>query len=689
MASEAPSLSETELDQDEPMASPMGTTKPVKATKGKKGRSKKTTNKSKEKDTRVKQPESQITASFAEPEDDDFEVKVDEKLAPTTRTKKRKSEDMTGIDEDRGLIKANIEDPATLKPAKRQRRTRASSNVVQPQIAPSSVIDHEIGADAHMTDAEEMPPPPAPAMKKKGKGGKKRATSSARKTSNASIASEAPLRADVPDDVDIDAALEAQLDRPLTDEEGDATPLEVEQSKTRRLTRTKPGSKKATASVAHTRRGTSASSVNANIHSSTPSAPIEVHDKENGLASLGDRANEEADSSSKEQGTQLKAARKVTRPQQEKADNAEPTEQVPSLEEVVKADRIDVEPKAHEDKGSEDTKQSAARVTPVSDVPYSMPMVDSASGINSLTGKDQTLHDDSGHETDGSVLKQSRSKRGGKKAPVATKKAKGGRKAGPKGQKTEEVEHESVVNAASSMEVKQTRNEASDHTSTAVPDGLPAEPSKDQDQDTKVAKPIKAKGRPGRPKATEKKPPMASSLDVPDTVVATDDKAATQPSPSARSTPQRALSSQSSDAENQPPSSRPSVRRPPLALSSPSKSQITKVPLAVTPTMTNSRLPLSKLHSSFPWTAVDLEHIFSDTPSANKENDPFVLDNDNKEGTGILTSPEKKLTVEEWIHFNAQRGEERLRNESERVVGKFEAEGVRALKTLEGIVCVQ
>jgi len=47
------------------------------------------------------------------------------------------------------------------------------------------------------------------------------------------------------------------------------------------------------------------------------------------------------------------------------------------------------------------------------------------------------------------------------------------------------------------------------------------------------------------------------------------------------------------------------------------------------------------------------------------------------------------LTVEKWIQFNAQRGEEKLRNECERLVGKFEGEGVRALRTLEGIVCAQ
>lgn len=52
-----------------------------------------------------------------------------------------------------------------------------------------------------------------------------------------------------------------------------------------------------------------------------------------------------------------------------------------------------------------------------------------------------------------------------------------------------------------------------------------------------------------------------------------------------------------------------------------------------------------------------------------------------------LTSPEKSMTVEEWIKYNAKEGEEKLRNECERLVGRFESEGNRALRALEGIIC--
>lgn len=84
-----------------------------------------------------------------------------------------------------------------------------------------------------------------------------------------------------------------------------------------------------------------------------------------------------------------------------------------------------------------------------------------------------------------------------------------------------------------------------------------------------------------------------------------------------------------------------------------------------------------------------MEHIFEGTPTVGKENSPFAFEEAGKSAKSLLTSPEKKLTVEQWIQANAQRGEEKLRNECERLVGKFEDQGVRALRVLEGIVCAE
>lgn len=54
-----------------------------------------------------------------------------------------------------------------------------------------------------------------------------------------------------------------------------------------------------------------------------------------------------------------------------------------------------------------------------------------------------------------------------------------------------------------------------------------------------------------------------------------------------------------------------------------------------------------------------------------------------------LTSPEKKMTVEEWIKYNAEVAEDKLRGECERIVGLFEREGARAMQALEGVECLE
>ena len=72
--------------------------------------------------------------------------------------------------------------------------------------------------------------------------------------------------------------------------------------------------------------------------------------------------------------------------------------------------------------------------------------------------------------------------------------------------------------------------------------------------------------------------------------------------------------------------------------------------------------------------------------ASDKENaDLSGLFNGMKRG---LTSPEKKMTVEEWIMWNAKNGEERLKRECERLVGKFKKEGSRGMQRLEAIECI-
>jgi hypothetical protein len=106
----------------------------------------------------------------------------------------------------------------------------------------------------------------------------------------------------------------------------------------------------------------------------------------------------------------------------------------------------------------------------------------------------------------------------------------------------------------------------------------------------------------------------------------------------------------------------------------------------------SKRNVIAGLQSSHPWTSVDLDAIFMKSPggenSVGNMMDIFggAIE---KAKIGDLTSPEKRMTVEEWIHHNAEMAEEKLRNECERMVGTFEREGTRAMRALEGVECVE
>lgn len=172
---------------------------------------------------------------------------------------------------------------------------------------------------------------------------------------------------------------------------------------------------------------------------------------------------------------------------------------------------------------------------------------------------------------------------------------------------------------------------------------------------------------------------------------------------SAHSTPRSVRSPQQSDAENQPPSSTThapataqkvvpalsavnSAIQPKEIFASPTKT--TRVPLAAsTPNRSPSRRSPSKfgrLTSTTTWEAVDLDSIFF-PDSENENGDADDVFNKLLEVGGGLTSPEKKMTVEEWIRSRAELGENKLKNECERMVMLFEKEGNRGLAALAGI----
>ncbi|CAI7608675.1 unnamed protein product [Penicillium glandicola] len=152
--------------------------------------------------------------------------------------------------------------------------------------------------------------------------------------------------------------------------------------------------------------------------------------------------------------------------------------------------------------------------------------------------------------------------------------------------------------------------------------------------------------------------------------------------PAHQNTP--SLSPQSSDAENRPPSSRPSASRPPIQ-STPKHPEF-RVPLAVsTPSPSKRNANGGFGPSGHPWTPVDIDEVLFGDASDKENADLSGLFKGVKAG---LTSPEKKMTVQEWIAWNAKNGEERLKRECERLVGQFEKEGGRAMQRLEAIECI-
>ncbi|KAK1244587.1 hypothetical protein MKX07_003386 [Trichoderma sp. CBMAI-0711] len=135
-------------------------------------------------------------------------------------------------------------------------------------------------------------------------------------------------------------------------------------------------------------------------------------------------------------------------------------------------------------------------------------------------------------------------------------------------------------------------------------------------------------------------------------------------------------SPQSSDAENQPPASR--------ALRGSAAKRLVLAPVASTPPpgSPSKRNVMAGLRSTTPWASASLEAIFESplgSPGKENEVDRFLTRGNE------LTSPERQMTVEEWIYFNAAEAEKKLKFECESLVNRFEMEGTRAIKVLEGL----
>lgn len=206
----------------------------------------------------------------------------------------------------------------------------------------------------------------------------------------------------------------------------------------------------------------------------------------------------------------------------------------------------------------------------------------------------------------------------------------------------------------------------------------------DDDSMELVGAPDSVDGEAASPEADEHQ--MSEAVPVaPESLLEAPSTPGQGPSPSASARQANLSPSQSpqaSDAENQPPSSVPvaSVKTKRVALA----------PIAATPSRTSpsKRNVIAGLKSQTPWKKIDLDAVMG-TPMASapdKENNG--MDRLLRKGKE-LTSPEKKMTVEEWIHFNASEAEKMLKHECEAMVSRFESEGNKAMSVLEGLECIE
>ncbi|KAL9101672.1 MAG: hypothetical protein Q9163_003093 [Psora crenata] len=615
-----------------------------------------------------------VASSDTETEGHDFSIKVDQSPGPAAGGRKRKSDNMSAGDSVEGDVR---KDPASQAlPKKRRVMSTRSSIAVQEVISQFGRRTED--EDVNMLNMESQSVPTNTTSKKGGKGGKKRASSTLGKASSISTASKAVIGAEMPDDDEIEAALEIDLERPLTDEERETEPQNIRVPKGRRLTRTKPGSRKMTASVAPTRRGTRASTIAIRDPVMMDQNPIvpsvsEIQAVDNSSISAHITVNDQADTQDlQEEIVETSATCKPSSKRSPRTAGEDDVEKRHSQHKVIVREET---PQMNPPQvlAWEALQQLPSTTTRESDVPSNRGVLPDEPEGSMLDP--QSNGDDTGGGTDAKAASQGHGKRAMRKKPAAVKRGAKTKKALPTNREIEDI-----VQVAEDVVPEVDRIGAGTEPADASKEAkIIQEEAADPTQLLDAAKPAPKAGK-GRRGAAKSK--VAKKMPSPVEAHRSPEIAPAQPTPAA--------SPQSSDAENHPPSSRPSQLRPPLASQSPSRTETVRIPLAIcTPTRSPSKMnTFAKLRSTMPWTAVDLEEIFQTTPSAgNNENVAFAFGLDS--GQVALTSPEKKLTLEQWIHFNAQRGEEKLRAECERLVGKFEGEGMRALKTLEGIVCTE
>ncbi len=592
----------------------------------KRGRAKKATT-ARGKKTRTRKDEA---VEVLEDPPETYEEAPEPQLAKPTRGRKRTSDAM----DDSTMTTAEAPPPK-----KRATRGRQSSNV------DASIVDQQ--RDVEMAEAKLVSPP-----KTKGKKGRGSNARTKRKVSTASTVSITSLP-DVDDDhimdeEELNRQLEADFDRPLSDDENIAADSDSERKKAPAKSKRAPTKKGASKKQEDTQ----------DHHSMFDPTPVEV-----------DEAAVDAELKALEAEMEMASAE---------------TLQVP------KKGR-----KAGTRKVSKQTTKKTKKTAPVEPEPEPEPVSEmhtEAADVDELA---------EGHEesmiSNATVL----NKRASSLSSVEPPKRKRGRPS-KKASLVKTVVEEAEP-ADPGPAIKSSSSPKMSHVNFSEPDEVL------RGETPTTSPPPRLRGSPSLSTAAAPAPEEeGEELPQPPTspVAAT---AATASTPAAKqATISPSQSPQSSDAENQPPSSRPSnstssnssrpalapvlvaaVKTPMRGYTSPSKNGGTMVRSMNNASNNNT---IANLQTSHPWSCVDLDLVFENLglEGSNKENAAGIFRHLGGGGAGScggdLTSPEKRMTVEEWIYHNASQAEQKMRLECEAMVTAFEREGTRAMTALEGLV---
>ncbi|KAF8852420.1 BIR-domain-containing protein [Acephala macrosclerotiorum] len=652
VASEAPSILDLPAEDED---SVLTTATNATATRGKKMAKPKKVAPAKK--TRAKKSEPVEVEAAPEPEDDSYEVKIEVAPKPT-RGRKRKS--------DETIEPAAPTEEMAPPPKRRATRTRAST-----------AMDDSIISSAG-------------SVKTAGRKGR-----ASRKVSAASVA---PMRAPVLDDDEIDRALEADLARSLTDNEEEMVAPEQSEKGT-----------------GHNADHAMFDPEPMQIDEAVIDAELEAMEQESKplpKAKGAAKGKQPRKVSAKQRAAEKKAQAEA---EAERLAAEEASQQIAAeLEHSISMQQLSpvIAPKKHRASTRQPPRKLPGRTTRGS------AMSNNDNDVVMTEDGSVLQNEDSGNETDAS---NSTVVRGGSTRRGSTMKKGKGVKKGPS-RNIEEIVHKPQVGPgvpespvikepAPSRKGKEVAMHGEEITHTEItyyaqgpalePKPMEGDPIPEPAPEPVKAKATKPRGRPRKISAQREPLPLmltksvnSKPVEEPAPVEAPHSMPGAMPSSPPRSPtppPKEATPSQSpqsSDAENHPPSSKPSAATKKTVTP---HSGTRRIPLAdTTPGMMSpsKRNVLAGLQSNAPWTAVDLDMVFMKTPSDENAANPFggAIE---KAKNGELTSPEKKMTVEEWIKYNAEVAEEKLKGECERMVGLFESEGMRAMQALEGVECLE